>query len=166
MKSKLSRLTEKESSSEQSLEGVYHIVVDLNLSSDKKVTWADVEKKVAELGNVDDIYIERYSSKPVDSPFNIGDTIELIAEFNCDKTVYLDTHGNLVISDRPVTESVEKIGNFSICLPEGTTAEVNSKLDNGRVEVLFSGEMIHLDKLNRVAYLGILELPSEHLKSI
>lgn len=162
---KLTRLTEKESSGEQPLDGTYHVVVDLRLSADKKVTLADLEKKVAELGSVDTVYIEKYSSK-VESPFNIGDTIELTAEFNCDKAVYMDTHGNLVISDKPVTEAVEKIGEFTISLPEGTIAEINSKGSNGSVEVLFTGETILLEDLNRVAYLGILELPANCLKSI
>lgn len=163
---KLTKLTEKESTGEQPLDGLYHIVVDLNVSADKNVTLKDLEKKVAELGGVDDIYLERYVSTSTASPFSIGDTIELSTEFNCDKAVYLDTHGNLVISDKPVTESVEKVGMFSISLPEGTVAEINSKAADGMVEVLFSGEMVHLDKLNRVAYLGILEIPAEHLKSI
>ncbi len=161
---KLTRLTEKESAGEQPLDGTYRIVVDLNLSADKKVTVSDLEKKVAELGGVDDLYVERYTSTDA-SPFNVGDTIELAAEFNCDKDVYMDTAGNLVISDK-VTDNVEKIGTFMVSLPEGTVAEINSRSSNGKVEVLFSGEAVHLEKLNRVAYLGILELPSSCLKSI
>lgn len=159
---KLSRLTEKESSSEQNLDGVYHITVDLHVSADKKVTLSDLEKKVAELGSVEDIFVERFSSGG-DSPFNIGDTIELHSEFSCDKAVYLDTSGNLVISDKPVTASVEKVGDFTIKLPKGTIAEVNSKSVRGTTEVLFTGEVIHLPELNREAYLGILELPSAYL---
>lgn len=164
MKNKLARLNEKESSSEQSLDGTYHVIVDLHLSADKKVTLTDLEKKVAELGGIEDIYVEKYSSgNNADSPFNIGDTIELTAEFNCDKAVYLDTSGNLVISDRPVTGSVEKVGDFTISLPKGTIAEVNNKSANGKIEILFTGESIHLSELDREAYLGILELPSECL---
>ena len=158
---KLGRLTEKESSGEQALDGVYRLVVDLRVSADKKVTLQELEKKVAELGG-EDLVIERYTSKvAAESPFNVGDTIELTAEFTCDKSVYLDTSGNLVISDKPVTEAVEKVGEFTITLPAGTTAEVNSKLTKGAsTEVLFSGEEILLDGLDRIAYLGILELPS------
>ena len=158
---KLSRLNDKESSGEQPLDGVYHVIVDLHVSSDKQITLADLEKKVAELGGVEDLHVERYTQRVVtaSSPFNVGDTIELIADFNCTKAVYLDVGGNLVISDRPVTESVEKVGDFHISLPKNTFAEVNRAAAGGMVEILFTGESIQLEELERVAYLGVLEMP-------
>jgi len=156
---KLSRLSDRESSGEQSLEGVYRVVVDLHLSSDKKVTLADIEKKVAELGATEDLSVERYSTRSSPSAFNVGDSIELIAEFNCTKSVYLDAGGNLVISDRPVVESVEKVGDFNISLPKNTFAEVNKRSADGMVEILFTGETVELAELERVAYLGVLAVP-------
>lgn len=161
---KLTRLSEKESSGEFSLDGTYHIVVDLHLSADKKITLTDLQKKVEELGEAE-IYVEKYAAK-LESPFNVGDTIELAAEFNCNKDVYLDVHGNLVVSDKVATSDLEKVGQCSITLPVGTIAEINSKGSNGVVEVLFTGETIHLAELGRVAYLGILEMPSNCLKSV
>ena len=156
---KLSRLSDKESSGEQSLDGVYRVVVDLHLSSDKKVTLADIEQKVAELGIAEDLLVERYSEKTTTSAFNVGDTVELISEFNCSKSVYLDAGGNLVISDCPVVESVEKVGDFNISLPKNTFAEVNKRSSNGMVEILFTGETVELPELERVAYLGVLQMP-------
>lgn len=164
MTSKLSRLSDTESSSAQALDGVYHVIVDLHLPSDKKVTLAELERKVAELGG-EDLHIERYTHKVAntDTPFNVGDTIELVADFNCKKAVYLDIGGNLVISDKPVTEAVEKVGDFDISLPKNTFAEVNRKPVNGSVEILFTGESVQLEDLERVAYLGVLEMPCHML---
>lgn len=155
---KLSRLTERESSG-QTLEGTYRVVVDLYLSADKKLTLGELEKKVAALGG-ENLSIEKYM---MESPFNIGDEIELTAEFTCDKSVYQDSCGNLVISDKPVEGSVEKIGVFRVSLPAGTIAEVNKKSVDGSIEVLFTGESIYLDDISRVAYLGILALPTHLL---
>lgn len=161
---KLTRLTEKEDSGEQSLSGLYHITMDVHVDASKGHNINVLKELAKTLGDVEDIYVEKYAEAA--SPFNIGDTIELTTEFNCDKAVYVDTQGNLVISDKLVTEAVEKIGTFTISLPEGTIAEINSKGSEGTVEVLFTGETVYLEKLNRAAYLGILELPADCLKSI
>jgi hypothetical protein len=154
---KLSRLNEKESS--QILDGVYRLVVDLHVSADKKITLGGLEKELAGLGG-ENLSIERYAAE---SPFNIGDEIELTAEFTCDKSVYQDSNGNLTISDKPVEGSVEKIGVFRVSLPAGTIAEVNKKSVDGSIEVLFTGESIYLDDISRIAYLGILALPTHLL---
>jgi hypothetical protein len=154
---KLSRLNEKESS--QILDGVYRLVVDLHVSADKKITLEGLEKELAGMGG-ENLSIERYAAE---SPFSIGDEIELTAEYTCDKNVYQDSCGNLFISDKPVEGSVEKIGVFRVSLPAGTVAEVNKKSVDGSIEVLFTGESIYLDDISRVAYLGILALPTHLL---
>jgi hypothetical protein len=157
---KLTRLSVKESSGEQPLNGVYHIIVDLQVTADKKVTLEDLQKKVAEVGVVDDLYIEKYVEKGTpETPFNVGDTIELTEDLSCEKAVYLDTGGNLVVSDSPVEECVEKVGDFTINLPRGITAEVNNKPAGDSIDILFPPEAILLEDLGRVAYLGVLTLP-------
>jgi hypothetical protein len=150
---KLAKLSSKEESGEQSLSGLFRITMDVTLT-DQQVDVLKASLKA--LGDIEDMTIERHASE---SPFNIGDTVELTSEFTCDKSIYQDSHGNLVISDKPVTGSVEKIGEFRVSLPAGTTAEVNRKSINGSVEVLFTGESIYLDDISRIAYLGIMELP-------
>lgn len=155
---KLQGLSSKESSGEQVLDGVYRIVMDVQVTADKKITLQELHKKVAEMGSVDDIVIEKYDPGAT-SAFAVGDTVELTADYSCTKSVYLDTGGNLVISDKPVTANVEKVGDFSINLPKGTIAEVNKHAADNQAEILFTGESVELGDLNRVAYLGILELP-------
>lgn len=157
MISKLSRLTTKESSGEQSLDGVYRVVVDLRLASGKNITVKDIEKKLSEAGQIEDIVVERHED--VSSPFTVGDTVELAADLDCTKTVYLDTFGNYIISDRPVADRVEKVGDYAVHLSKGTVAEVNNKSTGRDTEVLFTGEMVSIDGLDKVAFLGILELP-------
>lgn len=155
---KLARLTSKESSGEQSLDGIYRVVVDLRLTSSANVTVQDIEKKISEAGMVEDFFIERYSEKI--SPFNVGDTVELISDLNCTKSVYIDTEGNFVISDKPLVSHVEKVGEFTLHLPKGTLAEVNDKVAGRDTEVLFTGDSVDIEELGREAYLGILALPS------
>lgn len=156
---KLQRLSSKESSGEQVLDGVYRIVMDVHVTADKKITLKDIEKRVAEAGTIEDIVVEKYTPRVTAPAFTVGDTVELTADYSCTKSVYLDTGGNLVISDKPVTANVEKVGDFSINLPAGTIAEVNKHASDNQAEILFTGESIELGELNRVAYLGILELP-------
>jgi len=154
---KLNKLSAKEESGDQKLSGLFRVTMDVHIAADKACTVETLKEKARAMGGVEDISIERYATE---SPFNIGDTIELSAEFTCDKSVYQDSQGNLFISDRPVFGSVEKIGEFRVSLPAGTLAEVNSKSNSGATEVLFAGDSIYLDDISRVAYLGILELPS------
>ena len=157
---KLIRLTAKESSGEQALDGVYHITIDLKVAGDRKITLDQLQQKVAEAGDVEDMFVEKYATKPsTNNLFNTGDTIELLEELNCTKDVYLDTSGHLIISDRLGSESVEKVGEYSICLAKGTLAEVNNKPSNGNAEILFAAQAVEIPELNRIAYLGILELP-------
>lgn len=157
---KLDKLSAKEQSGEQSLSGLYRITADVYISADKDHN-VEVLKELAKvMGDIEDITIEKHASE---SPFNIGDEIELTAEFTCDKSVYQDSCGNLVISDKPVEGSVEKIGVFRVSLPAGTVAEVNKKSVDGSIEVLFTGESIYLDDISRIAYLGILALPTHLL---
>ena len=154
---KLNKLSVKESSGEYPLHGTYRVTVDIQVAADKKVTLEDLRKKVAEAGTVEDLYIEKYAeSTPL---FNIGDTIELVDDLSCKKAVYLETSGSLVISDSPVTECVEKVGDFTINLPRGIVAEVNNKPVNDSIDILFPAEAIVLEDLNRVAYLGVITLP-------
>jgi hypothetical protein len=155
---KLTRLTAKESSSEAALDGAYHITIDLNVVADKQITLEKLQKMVSEAGNIEDFYIEKYS-KASNHFFNVGDMIELVEEVTCTKPIYLDTSGSLVISDRPVSESVEKVGDFVISLAKGTLAEINNKTAGENAEILFSAETIDIPELERVAYLGVLELP-------
>ena len=54
---KLQRLSSKESSGEQVLDGVYRIVMDVQVTADKRITLQELHKKVAEMGSVDDIVI-------------------------------------------------------------------------------------------------------------
>lgn len=157
MISKLARLTTKESSGEQSLDGVYRVVVDLRLTSAKNITIKDLEKKLAEAGQVEDIAVERYEEPT--AVFSVGETVELVADLACTKTVYLDTAGNYIISDKPVAARVEKVGDYTVHLSKGTVAEVNSRTTGRDAEVLFTGEAVSIDGLDRVAFLGILELP-------
>jgi len=151
---KLNKLSAKEESGEQNLSGLYRVTMDVHVTDQNVEALKELAKK---LGDINDMTIERHASE---SPFSIGDTIELTSEYTCDKSVYQDSCGNLFISDRPVEGSVEKIGVFRVSLPAGTFAEVNNKSTNGSTEVLFSGESIYLDDISRIAYLGILALPS------
>lgn len=154
---KLAKLSSKEESGEQNLSGLFRITMDVTLT-DQQV---DVIKaSLKGLGDIEDMTIERHASQ---SPFSIGDEIELTSEYTCDKNVYQDSCGNLFISDKPVEGSVEKIGVFRVSLPAGTVAEVNKKSVDGSIEVLFTGESIYLDDISRVAYLGILALPTHLL---
>ena len=155
---KLRRLTAKESSSEETLDGVYHITIDLNVAADKKVTLAQLQEAVAKVGSVEDLYIERYVASS-HNLFNVGDMIELVEEVTCTKPVYLDTSGSLVISDKPVPDGVEKIGDFVINIVKGTLAEINIKPTGDNAELLFSAETINVPELERVAYLGVIDLP-------
>lgn len=156
MISKLARLTTKESSGEQSLDGIYRVVVDLRVTSSKAMTVQDLEKKLAEAGAVEDLSIERYSEP---SPFNVGDTVELVADLECTKSVYIDTFGNYVITDQPVAARVNKIGDYTVKLSKGTVAEINNKSTSRDTEVLFTGETVQVNDLGKTAFLGILELP-------
>lgn len=154
---KLAKLSSKEESGEQNLSGLFRITMDVTLT-DQQVN--ALKASLSTLGDIEDMTIERHAAE---SPFNIGDEIELTAEFTCDKSVYQDSCGNLTISDKPVEGSVEKIGVFRVSLPAGTIAEVNKKSVDGSIEVLFTGESIYLDDISRIAYLGILALPTHLL---
>lgn len=155
---KLTRLTARESSSEEALDGSYHITIDLNVAADKKVTLEKLQKVVSEVCDVEDFFIEKYSSRTSAAFFNVGDTIELLEEVTCTKPVYIDASGSLVISDKPATE-VEKVGDFVISLEKGTIAEINTKPSGDTVEVLFAPEAMSIPELEKVAYIGVLELP-------
>lgn len=161
---RLQKLAIKESSGEQPLDGVYHVVVDLHITADKKITLDDLQKKVAEAGSVEDIYVEKYADNS--DIFDVGDTIELVEDLNCEKTVYLDTSGSLVISDSPTVGCVEAVGEFPINLPKGIVAEINQKPSNGSVDILFSAETVELSDLGKVAYLGILKLPCSKISKV
>src|ERR1035437_1586381 len=103
---KLNKLSAKEESGEQNLSGLFRITMDMNLT-DQQI---DVLKaSFTAMGDIEDMTIERHAAE---SPFDIGDEIELTAEFTCDKSVYQDSYGNLVISDKPAEGSVETIGVF------------------------------------------------------
>jgi hypothetical protein len=157
---KLAKLSSKEESGEQNLSGLFRITMDVHVTADKTGN-VEVLKELAKvMGDVEDITIERVASE---SPFSIGDEIELTSEYTCDKNVYQDSCGNLFISDKPTEGSVEKIGVFRVSLPAGTVAEVNKKSVDGSIEVLFTGESIYLDDISRIAYLGILALPTHLL---
>lgn len=156
---KLNRLSGKEETGEQNLSGMYRITMDVNIAASKNWTVNIVKEQIQSLGEVDDFLIEKHADDT--SPFTVGESIELLTDFSCEKTAYLDTFGNLVISDKPVQESVERVGDFKISLVKGTIAEINSPSKNGQTEVLFTGESVLLDELGRVAYLGILEVPSD-----
>ena len=153
---KLTGLSTKENSGEQLLGGLYRLTIDVSLSPDDKITLPDLEKRIESVaGKVEDHYIERH----VTASFNTGDVIEFTSEYVCEKPVYIDTSGNLVITDSPVMHSVEKVGTFSISLPKGTIAEINQQSVDGTAEVLFSGFSVEVSELSKEAFLGILKLP-------
>jgi len=161
---KLTSLSAKENSGEQLLEGMYRITVDINLSADDKIVLPALEEllKVSVLPKceVEDYQIEKHLES---SAFTTGDTIEITSEFTCEKSVYVDTNGNLVITDSPVSQCVESVGTYPISLPEGTIAEINSQSRNDVAEVLFSGLCVEVPELRKTAFLGILKLPSNIL---
>ncbi len=158
---KLTGLSDKEKSGEQPLDGLYRVTIDIRFTPDDCMT-ADaleyVTKKASLLGkDIEDIYVEKHSVSATPR-LQIGDTIELAADYDCEKSVYLDTNGNLVITDTPVAQSVERIGSFPVSLPKGTVAEVNKQIGDN-VQILFTGSSVEIAELNKIAYLGILELP-------
>lgn len=155
---KLTGLSAKEHSGEQPLKGVYHVVVDVKVESGKNITIKDVQKKLSELGEVEGFYVEKFDSVE-EVAIDIGETIELTEDLSIEKPVYLDTKGNLVITDSPVARCVECVGNFAICLTKGTVAEVNKTAED-EMEILFSGTTITVAGLNKEAYLGILKIPN------
>lgn len=161
---KLIKLTTREQSGEQPLNGVYHVTIDLHATADKQITLEALQRKVSEMVEVEDLCIEKYAD--AETLFNVGDTIELVEDLKCEKTVYLDTSGSLVISDSPAVGCVEKVGEFSINLPRGIVAEINQKPTDGSVDILFSAEAINIEDLEKVAYLGILTLPCESISKV
>jgi len=153
---KLAALTGKEASGEQSLSGLYRMTVDISISADKKCTLASIYNLVKDLGEVDGLSVEKHLPSQA---FAVGDTIQLTAAFSNEAPVYLDSYGNLFITDIPVAE-YECVGSFPIELPPGTVAEVNKNNEGENVEVLFTGDSIPVDDLNKAAYLGVLKIPA------
>lgn len=159
---KLTKLTAKEESGEANLNGLYKVTINVYVSPDKQWNVNVIEKLAETMGDVEDMQIEKYTPR-TSALFNVGDTIVLSEDFRCEKTVYIDSKGNLIISDRPVESCVEKVGSFLINLPEGTVAEVNKKAENDSIEILFTGDAIEVSDLRREAYLGVLEIPCKSI---
>ena len=160
---KLTELTVKESSGEQALNGTYRIVADVKVNSTQKLTIEDLNKQLVSLG-ASDYRIEKHCDN-TSIVFNTGDTVELVEDFNSLIPVYVDTSGNFVVTDNPVKQCVDKVGEYYICVPRGTVAEINKTASGDSAQVLFSGEMVEVDinGLARNAYLGIINLPCPSL---
>lgn len=154
---KLTNLSADESSSNQPLGGVYHVVVDLKVKAGENVMLEDVQKKISELGGIEGFYIEKYEQEA--ESYKTGDSISLTADMTIEKPVYLDTSGNLVVTDKPVAQCVECVGHYNIHLPKGCVGEVNKEASDNMVEVLFTGAMIGIEGLAKQAYIGILTMP-------
>ena len=152
---KLSGLPKKESSSEQPLKGVYHVVIDIKVRSSQNITLKDLRKKISELGDIDGFYIEKFEKEG--PTLSIGETVILNTDLSIERSVYLDTSGNLIITDSSVSPSIECVGSYPIFLAKGTVAEVN-KIVGDEVEILFTGSTVNVEGLQKEAYLGILRL--------
>jgi len=151
---KLTSLSTKEASGEQELDGLYRVTVDLRVSADKKWNVETVKELVKTMGDVEDVDIQKHL--PTNS-FRTGDVVELVSDYACEKDIFLDSQGNLVITDY-VSDNVEKVGTYAIVLSAGAVAEVNKTAINDKVELLFAGDSIIIN--DKRAYLGIIELPS------
>jgi hypothetical protein len=152
---KLGKLSDKELAGAQPLDGTYRVTLDIEMSPD--ATYSSLQDAIRTIGKVENISIEKYNF--VEANLRAGEVVELTTSFECDKPIYMDSHQNLVISDKLATDSVEDIGTFALSLPAGTVAEVNKAASGDNVEVLFTGAQIEIPSLGKTAYLGILNLP-------
>jgi len=156
---KLSKLSGKEEL-DQPLDGSYRVTLDIHVDASKNSTLDSLQKTISTLGEVDNLTIEKYSNYTY---LNIGDEVELTSAIQCQKTVYLDTNQNYVISDKLMSEDVSPVEIVNFSLDRGTVAEINKKAINGRVEILFTGTSVDIGN-ERKAYLGILELPCDSIQ--
>jgi len=152
---KISALSDKEKSGEIPLDGTYRVWVDLHVEASNNTTTKAFQEKLASLGDVENFSIEKYSTE---YDLEVGDAVELTTPLEFEKAVFIDTQGNLIVSDRPFAE-VESVGNFQISLSVGMIAEVNKKASNDQIEILFTGYEVEIPQLQKVAYIGILNLP-------
>lgn len=152
---KLGKLSDKELAGVKPLDGTYRVTLDIEMGPD--VTYSSFEEAIKAIGKVENVSVEKYNF--VEANLRAGEVVELTSAFECDKPIYMDSHQNLVISDRLDTDSVEDMGTFALSLPAGTIAEVNKSASGDSVEVLFTGEQIEIPSLGKTAYLGILHLP-------
>lgn len=157
---KLSELSDKEKFSEMPLEGSYRIVLDLKVAGSKNITLSSLEESIGAVGDLENLSIEKYAT---DYDLEVGDVVEIVEAVRCEKAVFADSHGNLTISDNPVAGAIEPVGSYEFSLPEGTVAEVNRKTSDDSVEILFTGSEVEIPELQKIAYLGILTLPSNVL---
>ena len=149
---KLGKLSGDEQSNTAPLRGSYRITMDIGLNG---ATLSSVEDSLKALGEVANISVEKYQA-PI--KFFTGESVELAANFNCTKRIYVDAYQNLIISDELADTNVSSAGDYEVVLPKGIIAEVNKSSSEDEVELLFTGSVIEFN--DKVAYLGILRVPS------
>lgn len=149
---KLGKLSDSEANSTIPLKGSYRVVLDIDFAAETTMTSLDASLKA--LGATD-ICVEKY--QPV-IKFFTGEPVELTADFNCQKPIYVDTYQNLIISDTLADSNVSSAGSYKVVIPKGIVAEVNKSSTEDEVELLFTGSVIEFN--DKVAYLGIIKVPS------
>ena len=150
---KLGKLSGDEANGTTPLRGSYRVVVDIDFTSGTETTLASLDASLKALGAVD-VSIEKYRT-PI--KFFTGELVELSANFNCKKPIYVDVYQNLIISDQLADNNISSVGDHEIVIPLGVTAEVNRSSAEDEVELLFTGSVIEFN--DKVAYLGIVKVP-------
>lgn len=155
---KLGKLSVDEQNNVVPLQGSYRIVVDIDFDTTKETTLANLDASLKALG-ASDISVEKYT--PL-TKFFTGEPVELLANFNCTKPIYVDAYQNLIISDELADRNVSSVGHYEVVIPKGIVAEVNKSSEKNEVELLFTGSAIEFN--DKVAYLGIIKVPVSLVK--